>query len=254
VADPLLTANDLEAALAAIHVSAPVHAEAEIPSTNVLAMELAGAGTPEWTLVSAAHQTAGKGRLGRTWTDVPGQALMVSIVLRPTIPPSRAGLLSLLAGASAASAIRDQTGLSATCKWPNDVQIGGAKVGGVLGEARTEHERLTALVLGIGLNLEAPSGVAGATGLGPVAPRALLTALLQRLHAGYSGPDAELPERVRAVWLPVADTIGREVDATATTGESIRGRAIGIDAFGGLLVSTDAGESVVAFGELIQVD
>jgi biotin-(acetyl-CoA carboxylase) ligase len=69
----------------------------------------------------------------------------------------------------------------------------------------------------------------------------------------YSGPDAELPERVRAAWLPVADTIGVEVDATGTTGDPIRGRAIGIDGFGGLVISTDDGERTVAFGDVVHV-
>jgi BirA family biotin operon repressor/biotin-[acetyl-CoA-carboxylase] ligase len=250
VSAPLLTANDLREALAAIHVSAPVHEEGEIASTNTLALELADTGTPEWTLVSAAHQTAGRGRHGRSWIDVPGRALMVSVVLRPTIRPPRAGLLSLLAGASLAQAIRDETGRAASCKWPNDVRVDGAKVAGVLVESRVVDERLAALVIGVGLNLEAPRGVADAAGVGDAAPRSLLVTFVRHLHAGYSGPDADLPERVRAAWLPLADTIGREVDATATTGETVHGRAVGIDAFGGLLVSTDSGERVVGFGEV----
>jgi BirA family biotin operon repressor/biotin-[acetyl-CoA-carboxylase] ligase len=248
-----LSATDLQAALAAIHVAAPVHAEDEIASTNTLALELAEAGAPEWTLVSAAHQTAGRGRLGRGWTDVPGRALMVSVVLRPTISPPRAGLLSLLAGAAVARAIRDETGLRATCKWPNDIQLDGAKVGGILGEARIVGDRLDALVLGVGLNLEAPGDVAGAAGIGHVSPRSLLIPLIEQLHAGYSGPDAQLPERVRSVWLPLSDTVGREVEATATTGDAVRGRAVGIDGFGGLVVSTDQGERTVAFGDVVHL-
>ncbi len=250
---PPLTANDLQAALAAIHVSAPVHAEDELDSTNSRALELAHAGAPEWTLVSAAHQTAGRGRDGRAWTDVPGRALMVSVVLRPTIPPPRAGLLSLLAGASMARAIRDETGLGVTCKWPNDVRLGGAKVGGVLGEALILDERLAALVIGVGVNLEAPFDVADAAGIGDVAPRALLVTFIGHLHDVYSGPDAELPERVKAAWLPVADTIGLEVDAIATSGDPLHGRAIGIDGFGGLVISTDDGERTVVFGDIVHV-
>ena len=178
---------------------------------------------------------------------------MVSVVLRPTLPPPRAGLLSLLAGASVARAIRDETGLAATCKWPNDVRLDGAKVAGILGEARIRYERLAALVLGMGLNLEAPGDVADAAGIGDAAARSLLIRYIRHLYEGYSGADAELPEHVRSAWLPLADTIGREVDATATTGERVHGRAVGIDAFGGLLVSTDRGERVVAFGEIAEL-
>ena len=106
----MLSRDDLLAALAAIPVDAPVRAEEVTGSTNATAIELAEAGSPEWTLVSAAHQTDGRGRLGRTWTDVADGALLCSIVLRPALPPSRAGLLSLLAGACMAEAIRDIAG------------------------------------------------------------------------------------------------------------------------------------------------
>lgn len=252
---PGLTADDLEAALDAISVSAPVRAEREIASTNTLALELADAGAPEWTLVSAAHQTAGRGRLGRTWVDVPEGSLMVSVVLRPTLPPARVGLLSLLAGAAMANAVRDETGLRATCKWPNDLLLDDAKVGGILGEARINADRLAALVIGMGVNLLAPAGLPGAAGLGGgVGSRRLLVGWLSAFHHAYVAQEPELAERVRASWLPIADTIGREVEAIATSGEPVRGRAVGIDGFGGLLVSTDAGERTVAFGEVLHVN
>lgn len=252
---PGLTADDLEAALDAIRVSAPVRAEREVESTNTLALELADAGAPEWTLVSAAHQTAGRGRLGRTWVDVPEGSLMVSVVLRPTLPPARVGLLSLLAGAAMANAVRDETGLHATCKWPNDLLLDDAKVGGILGEARINDDRLAALVIGMGVNLLAPVGIAGAAGLGgEVGSRRLLVGWLSAFHHAYVAHEPELAERVRASWLPIADTIGREVEATATSGEPVRGRAVGIDGFGGLVVSTDAGERTVSFGEVLHVN
>jgi BirA family biotin operon repressor/biotin-[acetyl-CoA-carboxylase] ligase len=250
-----LTANDLEAALDAIRVSAPVRAEREIPSTNTLALELADAGTPEWTLVSAAHQTGGRGRSGRTWVDVPGGSLMVSVVLRPALPPARAGLLSLLAGAAMATAIRDETGRQVRCKWPNDLLLDAAKVGGILGEARIRDDRLVALVIGIGVNLVAPGDVAGAAGIGAEAgPRRLLLGWVSAFHRVYVAQEPELAERVRASWLPVADTIGREVEATHSSGDLVRGRAVGLDGFGGLVVSTDTGERTVSFGEVVHVN
>jgi BirA family biotin operon repressor/biotin-[acetyl-CoA-carboxylase] ligase len=247
----MLTRDDLLAALAAIPISAPVVAEEVTGSTNATAVELAESGTAEWTLVSAAHQTAGRGRLGRTWKDVEGKALLFSIVLHPSLPPSRAGLLSLLAGACMADAIRDTVGRSVTCKWPNDLLLHDQKVGGVLLESAVQDNALRYVVVGIGVNLEAPDGVAGAGAIGARAGlRELLIAFLERFVPAYTAADASLPERVRHAWLPVSSTIMQVVRATTTDGTEVVGRAVGIDDFGSLQLSTDDGEVRVSFGDV----
>jgi BirA family biotin operon repressor/biotin-[acetyl-CoA-carboxylase] ligase len=246
----VLTQDDLLAALAAIPVVAPVRADEVTGSTNATAVALAEAGTPEWTLVSAAHQTEGRGRLGREWADAPGRALLCSLVLRPELPPVRAGVLSLLAGACMASAIRDVVGRKVTCKWPNDLMLRDAKVGGVLAESALDGETLRYVVIGVGVNLDAPEGVDGAAGIGAVGERALLTAFLTRFASIYDTRDASLPERVRQAWAPMSSTIGEMVRATTTDGDDVVGRAIGIDSFGSLLLSTDDGEARVRFGDV----
>ncbi len=171
-------------------------------------------------------------------------------MLRPTLAPARAGLLSLAAGASMAGAIREVAGRSATCKWPNDVLVDGAKVGGILSESSVAGERLRHVVVGVGVNLEAPPGVEGAAGIGEVGSRGLLVAFVTRLHGLYEGEDLELAARVKSAWLPLSSTMGRVVEAATTDGRTARGRAFGLDDFGGLLLSTDEGERAVAFGEV----
>ena len=109
-------------------------------STNDRARELAAAGAPHGTLVTAGMQTAGRGRQGRTWTAPPGTALLASLVLRASD-----GLLPLRAGL----AVADVAGDEARVKWPNDVLVAGRKVAGILAEARPQ-EGWT--VLGIGVN------------------------------------------------------------------------------------------------------
>jgi BirA family biotin operon repressor/biotin-[acetyl-CoA-carboxylase] ligase len=245
-----LTRDDLLAVLAAIRESALVRADEVTGSTNATAAGLADDGAPEWTLVSAGHQTDGRGRLGRTWLDEPGRALLLSVVLRPAIAPARAGILSLATGAAMAEAIREVAGVDATCKWPNDVLVGEAKVGGVLLESSVEEERLRWVVVGVGVNLVAPDDVEGAAGIGDVGTRALAIAFLRRLHALYEGEERELALRVRSSWLTVSSTIGRLVEATTSTGGTVAGRAVGIDDFGALQLSTDDGERRVAFGEV----
>ena len=247
----MLTRDDLLAALAAIRESAPVRADEVTGSTNATAAELAEAGAPAWTLVSAGHQTEGRGRLGRTWVDAPGRAFLLSIVLRPAMAPARAGIVSLAAGAAMAEAIREVTGRRATTKWPNDVLLGDEKVGGILLESSIQDERFRWLVVGVGVNLVAPPGVEGAAGLGDVVGvRALAIAFLRRLHELYEGEERELAGRVRSSWLTVSSTIGRLVEATTADGTVVTGRAVGVDDFGGVLLSTDDGERRVAYGEV----
>ena len=131
--------------------------------------------------------------------------------------------------------IRDETGRHVTCKWPNDLLLDDAKVGGILGEARIHDDRLVALVIGHRCEPSGPRcGLAGAAGLGgEVGSRRLLVGWLSAFHRVYVAQEPDLAERVRASWLPIADTIGREVEATATSGEPVRGRAVGIDGSAG---------------------
>jgi len=247
----MLTTDDLVGALGAIPVRAPVRAEEVTASTNATAVELARAGTPEWTLVSAAHQTEGRGRLDRSWTDAPDGSLLFSLVLRPRIEPARAGLLSLLAGACMTMAIRDTTGRQVVCKWPNDLLLHEDKVGGVLLESAVADDALRYVVVGIGVNLAAPPGVEGASGIGErVGQRSLLTAFLVRFASTYSTEDASLPERVRNAWMPVSATIGQLVEAKTLDGRAVSGRAVDLDGFGSLRLSTDTGEVRVGFGDV----
>lgn len=112
----------------------------ETPSTQ---REL-GEDEPEGATVASDHQTAGRGRLGRTWTDTPGRALLFSVMLRPTVEMARWPELSVVAGEAVAAAL----GPGAEVAHPNDVMIGGRKVAGVLPEATTGR-----VVLGIGINV-----------------------------------------------------------------------------------------------------
>jgi BirA family transcriptional regulator, biotin operon repressor / biotin---[acetyl-CoA-carboxylase] ligase len=122
---------------------------AVIDSTNTRARELAAAGAPHGTLVTAGEQRAGRGRQGRTWSAPPGRALLCSLVLRD--PPR---LLPLLAGVAVAE-VAEGLGARAQVKWPNDVLIDGRKVAGILVEGRPQ-ERWA--VLGIGLNVALRAG------------------------------------------------------------------------------------------------
>jgi BirA family biotin operon repressor/biotin-[acetyl-CoA-carboxylase] ligase len=202
----------------------------EIDSTNRRARELAAAGAPHGTLVTAGVQTAGRGRQGRTWEAPAGSALLCSLIVRELDP-----LLSLRAGL----AVADVAGAGASVKWPNDVLLDGGKVAGVLVEGRPGDGWA---VVGIGVNAAAaPAGV-GAVALGRTDVEVVLGELLAALERRL----AEAPaETLRAL---------RERDAllgAPLRWEGGSGVGDGIDDGGGLRVRlADGGEAVLSAGEV----
>ena len=129
-------------------------------STNDELLKRAEAGAPEGTLVVSEVQTAGRGRLGRTWLSEPGQGLLFSLLLRPDFPPEIAATLPLVAGLAVTLALRD-IGVEAGLKWPNDVLVGDRKICGILCEAQTSAQGIEGIVVGIGINVGAvPEAVA----------------------------------------------------------------------------------------------
>jgi BirA family biotin operon repressor/biotin-[acetyl-CoA-carboxylase] ligase len=202
-----------------------------IGSTNARARELADAGAPHGTLVTASEQTAGRGRQGRTWVTPPGTAIAASLILRTfdDLLPLRAGL-----------AVADVAGAAARVKWPNDVLIDGRKVAGILAESRAPAWA----VLGIGVNVtEVPPEVAEiATSLGREDVEQALGELLDALEHRLAQPaDALLPD------LRARD---------ALLGARIRwnggeGTGAGIDDAGALRVTRPDGETIsLAAGEV----
>jgi len=220
----------------------------ETGSTNTDALELAEAAAPEWTVVATGHQTAGRGRLGRSWADVPGSSLLVSVLLRPRLEPARAPLLSLLAAVAMAQA----SGVShIRSKWPNDLVVGERKVGGILAEAVVSNSSLRHVVIGTGVNLTAP-GLPTATGIveegGDPRAEGILTRYLQTMKAEYG--HADLPDRVVYAYSLLCSTLGRRVRAERSGGEAIEGLATGLDERGGLVVDTSDGTRTLSFGEV----
>ena len=248
----MTTTTDLERALTAAGITAPVRWDEVTGSTNATARELAGRGAQEWTLVAAGHQTQGHGRLGRTWHDRPGEALMFSVVLRPVLPAQDAGLLCLLAGAAMAEAASEASNSPIRCKWPNDLLAAdGGKVAGILLESVVQDGALRDVVMGLGVNLSAPEGIEGAAGIGAhVDPMGLLTGFLRRFRSGYRPGDPAFGADVVRRWSAVSATLGADVEALRADGSRTSGRATALDARGGLVIETATGPTTVVFGEV----
>jgi BirA family biotin operon repressor/biotin-[acetyl-CoA-carboxylase] ligase len=126
----------------------------KIGSTNSEAMESASAGAPEGSVFVAEEQTAGRGRGAHQWDSAPSAGVYCSVVLRPTLPPSEALILSLAAGLAVHAALQQvDSRLVPDLKWPNDLLIEGRKFCGILTEMNAEVTRVRYLVVGIGINV-----------------------------------------------------------------------------------------------------
>jgi BirA family biotin operon repressor/biotin-[acetyl-CoA-carboxylase] ligase len=244
----VLTEENLREAVRIAGIEASPRFDEVTDSTNRTALHMAEEGAPEWTVVAAGHQTAGRGRLGRTWESRPGAAVQFSVVLRPSMEPERIGLLSLAAGVAGATACRDVAGVEVGCKWPNDLMLGEAKVGGILAEAAVSGTAVRHVVVGSGINLLPPDGVPGTGGIGPADPATLIGAFLRELRGLGSGDAAA--ERILAAYRPLCATLGRPVRATTVDGRVVEGVAESIDGRGNLVVAEYLRRSTVGFGEI----
>src|SRR5208283_1893563 len=162
-------------------------------STNADLMARALRGAPEGVVLAAEEQSAGRGRLGRTWVSPPRAALTFSLLVRPAaVPPARRGWLPLLAGVAVATAVTAVTGVQTRLKWPNDVLTGYAKLAGILAEAAGD-----AVVVGVGLNVSTEPGE-----LPPPGPGALPATSLRIAASAAPGVTASAAPAVTASGAP----------------------------------------------------
>lgn len=125
----------------------------EIDSTNEYLKREAAGGLIHGTVALANEQTAGKGRLGRSWSSPTGSSIYISYLLRPDIAPIHASMLTIVAALATARAIEDTTGLNAGIKWPNDIVVNKHKVCGILTEMSSDMDRIQYVIVGIGVNV-----------------------------------------------------------------------------------------------------
>ena len=248
-----------------------------VPSTGSTNADLLAAGGPEGQVLATEEQTAGRGRMGRSWVSQPGAALTFSVLLRPDpVPGERRGWLPLLAGVAVARAVRAVSGLPATLKWPNDVLITGNKLAGILAEQTSNG----AVVIGIGINVATqanalPSGAGGlrATSIAieggrevgrgrlvggerEVSRQRLLAEVLRELERHYvpfrENPDPEATG-LRAEYRTLCATLGREVRAELPDGSTLTGKATDVDVDGRLLIAASGAVTPLSAGDVIHL-
>lgn len=205
-------------------------------STNALVADRARAGEPHGLVVVAEEQTQGRGRLDRSWQSPPRAGLTFSVLLRPSLEPHRLGWVPLWGGLAVARAVREQTGVEAVVKWPNDVQVGGRKLAGLLAES-VGDVGAGAVVLGIGLNVttrreELPVETATSLlleGATTTDRDTVLRAVLRALAGALGDQDV-------ASYRELCSTLGREVRVELPGGTSVTGVAEAVDDDGRLVV------------------
>ena len=248
-------------------VFADVRRVASTGSTNTDLVRLARDGAPEGVVLVADHQTAGRGRLGRTWQAPPGSSLLASVLCRPRLPMRRAHLVTVAAGLAALDAVEAVAGSRPQLKWPNDVVVDGPggtrKLAGLLAESVGTGGSLAAVVVGMGMNVRWPDELpddiaAGATSVHQVAGRDVavddvLAAWLdafghryRRLHA-EDGVVVTADDHRRA-----CTTIGRRVAVELPDG-TVEGQAVDVDPDGHLVVDVDGGRRTFAVGDVVHL-
>jgi len=250
----------LASPLSATMFDGKIHHYFRIPSTNTEAMQAAAAGAPEGSVFLAEEQTAGRGRGGHSWTSPASTGIYCSVVLRPSLSPADAIVLSMTAGLAAASAVQQCTGIAPDLRWPNDLLIGEKKFCGILTEMNAEITRVRYAVVGIGINVNQESFPldldAIATSLRIVTGHAhsrvqLTAALLQSLDREYvaltSHPiGAARSDIFRRFEQQSSYARGKPVQVEEDGG--YQGTTAGLDDRGFLLVETTSGTRTVLSG------
>lgn len=234
-----------------------------VDSTNTVAMELGEKDAPHGTVVVADRQTKGRGRLGREWVSPTGN-IYVSILLRPTVTPADAALLTMTAAVACARALREATGLQVEIKWPNDLMVSGKKLGGILTEMKSRGPRVLFAVVGIGINLNSraadfsPELSATATSLrvetgGKILKTALISRIISEIRFWYDELTQGDRDRILDEWRRLSSTLGRDVRITSVN-ETFEGVAETLDKEGRLIVRLSSGiRKVVSAGDVAMV-
>ncbi len=243
-------------------------------STNADVLALARDGAAEGVVLVAEHQSAGRGRLGRSWEAPPGASLLLSILCRPSsgavvLANDEVHLVTMAVGVAAADAVRAATGADVRLKWPNDLVVetgdGTRKLSGILSESIVEGGQVSALVVGIGINVNWPAAVpaeladiaiaANHVAGHDVARADILVSLLQAFSASYAGlATPEGKAALLARYRELSATLGRRV-RVELAGEMIVGDAVDLTIEGHLQVLDECPDRLreISAGDVIHL-
>ncbi len=221
-------------------------------STQNIAAEQARDGAPHGTVVITEEQTAGRGRLDRSWDSSANKGIWMSVIIRPEITPQYAPQFTLVSAVAITRAIEDLTGCRPDIKWPNDLLINGKKMTGILTELQADMDRVQSIIIGIGVNVnqemeafdESIQSIATSLKVETQKEvnRAALVAKILFYLEKYSTIYVENGfESIKLLWEMYSCTIGKRIRASMLR-ETLEGVAMGITNDGVLQLRLDNGE------------
>ncbi len=220
----------------------------EINSSNTFALEIAKAGAQQGTVVLADSQTAGRGRLQRSWFSPPGTNIYGSLIFSCSASPLTLGWIPLMAGLAIAEAIDEATKIKITLKWPNDILINEYKLGGILCESFKRNPDETSVVIGFGINVNVPESAfpkeikETATSLQihanhPIDRHQLLKFIIPAVEEGWKNLMTQGPKACQSAYPQRCSTIGQQILVEFPDGSSQEGTAASIGEQGQLQMS-----------------
>lgn len=221
-----------------------------IDSTNIRAKALGEAGAAHMTLVLADEQTAGRGRMTRTWVSPPGTSALMSLLVRPALPAYRAPELVFISAIAACRAVNHLVGWTAAAvKWPNDLVIGTKKISGTLLEMALDGMNIGYAVVGIGVNIlgvDFPAELPYAGSIESAAGVQLqrmdfVAAYLDHFDALYDLWLSDGFAAILDIYRPLSATLGKPIRALCPDGEHT-GVALDLDPSGALIMRADSGD------------
>lgn len=226
-------------------------------STNNRALEWARAGAPHGALVVTDHQTEGRGRAGREWFSLPNLAsLLFSVILRPNIAAEDLGLMGLGMGVAVSLAFTERK-TNNKLRWPNDIMVRGRKMGGILSESEISGNKVTFVVVGVGVNMRISrdqfprelkaTATSAQVETGRSYDRAeVIAGILIQLEPILKDLDAGRSHNILNSYARLCETLGRTV-STSFDGRKVKGQAVDIDDHGGLVLDTG---DVIPMGDI----
>lgn len=257
--------DEIEASLNTHILGKKIYYYDETYSTNTIADQLARDGAPEGTCVLAEFQTNGKGRMGRQWISPKRKNILLSVIFKPDLDPSRVSLMTLMGSIAVARALHT-LGFDAQIKWPNDIYLEGKKVAGILTEMSCEQDKIKHLVVGIGLNVNSSESDFSETlrkdatslyiiGQREMDRKTVLKELIQALEKAYHLVKTHDDAKLLEAWSQFSILTGCWVQASFGL-KKIEGVVLGIDQNGALLLKLESGlvESILSGDIKIKYD
>lgn len=227
----------------------PSLVEHTLTSTNTVLKEFSRKGAPHGMICLCEQQTAGRGRLDRSWSSPEGMGVWCSVLLRPSLPPERLPLITFCAALAMAQAVREQCGLDVRIKWPNDLILSGRKLCGVLLEMGFDAQGAPFVIVGTGLNVRrgayppelADRAIAIEEACPPPERSCLIAAYLNALEAAVSALEQGIVSGIPDAYRALSCTLDSDVQVIGPDA-AFTGHAEEIDETGALLVRTADGE------------